>query len=459
MKVSSLRLAILAGLFSSGAAFAAPPSAAQEIAALKAELQHQKEVAAQQQARLEALESKLNATVDVQRAVAENDAKEKATEKKTLETSAKLGDGLNVKYGKDEIKLYGLIDLTLRNQSNANSKGQSVTDLTTGFFSGSRWGIIGKHNLGWDDGSANVIYKLESEYDLRNGSEDAPGVLFNRDAWIGLESNTLGRVTFGRQNTLGRDFAEVYGIPYAKPDVDVTEGGWTNTNVSKNGIFYLASPTGTRYDGGMVWKKKIGDFVAGAAYQLNSPPPTPAVAVAGDFSNNTTQAVALAYDGPNYTLSSEYNQSKINNFEHKTYTVGGNIRFGGFRVNAGYYRYEAEQAVVGKRTDDNYTVSGSYQAEGSKLQYYLMWEGAQAHNAGLTSAGYTLAAYKPTNGVKLAGSGDRDAYAATIMYHADKRTDFYVVADYMKTSGGYRESVANGYHSVLELCTGLRLRF
>ncbi len=430
---------------------AAPPTAAQEIAALKAELQHQREIAAQQQARLEALESKLNATVDVQRAVAENDAKEKAADKKKLEASGKLGDGLSVTYGKDNVKLYGLLDLTLRDRSNADAKGNHLTDLTTGYFSGSRWGIIGNHNLGWDEGSANVIYKLESEYELRTGAEDTAGVLFNRDAWVGLESNTLGRLTFGRQNTLGRDFAEVYGVPYAKPNVDVTEGGWTNNNVSKNGIFYVASATGTRYDGGIVWKKKMGDFVGGLAYQIGGAP--------GDFSNNSSQAAALAYNGENYTLAGEYNQSKINNLEHKTYTVGGNVRFGGFRLNAGYYRYEAEQAVVGKRTDDNYTVSGSFQPQDSKFQYYLSWEGAQAHNAGYSGSGYTLGAFKNTASVKKAGSGDRDAYAATIMYHADKRTDFYIVADRMSTSGGYRDSAGNGYRSVLELCTGLRLRF
>ena len=82
-----------------------------------------------------------------------------------------------------------------------------------------------------------------------------------------------------------------------------------------------------------------------------------------------------------------------------------------------------------------------------------------AHNAGLSGAGYTLGAYKNTAGVKKSSSGDRDAYAATIMYHADKRVDFYVVADYMSTSGDYKDSAGNGFRSVLELCTGLRLRF
>lgn len=454
MKITSLRLAILAGLFSSGAAVAAQPTAAQEIAALKAELQHQREIAAQQQARLEALESKLNATVDVQRAVAENDAKEKAAEKKKLQASGTVGEGLVVNYGKDQVKLYGLLDLTIRDRSNADSKGNHQRDITTGYFSGSRWGLIGNHNIGWDDGSASVIYKLESEYELRTGALDTDNVLFNRDAWIGLQSNTLGRLTFGRQNTLGRDFAEVYGVPFAHPEVDLNEGGWSNTNVSKQGIYYLQGATGTRYDGGIVWKRKFGDFVGGLGYQLAS----------GDdalakFEHNTAKAAALAYNGPNYTLTGEYNVADINGLEHETYTVGGNVRFGEFRVNAGWYHYTAQQNKVGDRTDNNYTVSGSYAPKDGKMVYFLSWEGAHARNAGYTSKGFTLNPFKDTTGVKLAGSGNRDAYQAVAMYKLDKRTDLYVAADYMTTSGGYHEAAAKGYRSVLELCTGLRLRF
>ncbi|PNS08705.1 porin [Solilutibacter silvestris] len=481
MKASPLRLAILtalvAGAMVTSPAFAktrkhhpqkssqpaqAQPQAQQEsqqIADLKAALEAQKQVAAEQQERLEALESKLNATVDVQRAVTENDAAEKKKEPKL-----KLGEGLSVQNDKDEVKLYGLLDMTLRSRTNANTQGNTLRDMTTGYLSGSRWGIQGKHKLGFDDGTMNAIYKLESEYLLRDGSLDTDNVLFNRDAWIGVESKTLGRVTLGRQNTLGRDFAEVYGIPFAKPQVELTEGGWSNTNVSKNGIYYLGGANGTRYNGAIVWKRTFGNLVGGAAYEIGGyNVDDNKLTGPSKFSYGAAEALALAYNGSNWTVAGEYNQSKIAMLTHSTWTVGGNVRFGaGFRINAGYYHYEAEQGAAnaaGKRKDDNYTLSASYQPETSKFNYYLSWEGAKAKNAGYTSSGYTLAAFKDTSGVIRTGAGNRDAYAATVIYKVDKRVDFYVFSDYMKTRGGYNDPLTSGYHGTVEVGGGMRLRF
>src|SRR5258707_25635 len=123
-----------------------------------------------------------------------------------------------------------------------------------------------KHEI-WG-GSTNIIFKLESEFDYQTGEEDTPGVLFNRDAWIGFQSEALGKLTFGRQNALARDFTGIYGDPYTSARVTLEEGGYTNVNNFKQLIFYAASATGTRYDRGMVWKKDFGGFVAGVGYSV-----------------------------------------------------------------------------------------------------------------------------------------------------------------------------------------------
>jgi len=61
--------------------------------------------------------------------------------------------------------------------------------------------------------------------------------------------------------------------------------------------------------------------------------------------------------------------------------------------------------------------------------------------------------------VTRAGTGNRDAYAATVIYKVDKRLDFYAFSDYMKTRDGYRDSATNGYHGTVEIGGGMRLRF
>ncbi|MFD2270239.1 porin [Undibacterium arcticum] len=119
---------------------------------------------------------------------------------------------------------------------------------------------------------------------------DSPGVLFNRDAWLGVESKSLGKLTFGRQNTLAREFSKIYGDPYGTAGVTLEEGGYSNNNNFKQLIFYSGSATGTRYDKGVVWKKKeFGNIVAGVGYQFGGVP--------GDFSQGSTKSLGLAYNG------------------------------------------------------------------------------------------------------------------------------------------------------------------
>ncbi len=115
------------------------------------------------------------------------------------------------------VTLYGLIDTTISTINNTTASG----GRTTGFhdapwFSGSRWGLTGKEDLG---GGTSAIFKLESEFVTRDGTMDTPGVLFNRDAWVGLSNNDFGKLTFGRQNAIARDVSGIYGDPYTSEKV------------------------------------------------------------------------------------------------------------------------------------------------------------------------------------------------------------------------------------------------
>ena len=202
--------------------------------------------------------------------------------------------GLTLTRGADSVTVYGLIDVTLSNVNHLNAAGESRTSYhPSPWFSGSRWGLAGKRELG---NGLRVLFRLESEFVTNTGEEDAAGILFGRDAWAGFESDTYGKFSFGRQNAVGRDFAAIYLDPYGQAKASTAEGGGTNTNNFKQMIFYAGSATGTRYDRGAVWKKAFDSgLVAGLGYQFGG--------VVGSASTNSTQTAALAYNGGAFNVA------------------------------------------------------------------------------------------------------------------------------------------------------------
>ena len=363
------------------------------------------------------------------------------------------GSGLTVRSGNSFVQLYGLIDITAFSKNHVNGTGQSVFSPDVAWFSGNRWGLTGQHKLGGSDGDLKAIFRLESEFESQTGNEDTPGVLFNRDAWLGMESPALGKLTFGRQNALARDPAAsaTYGDPYGPQKASVEEGGYTNNNDFKQLIFYAGSATGTRYDRGVVWKKDWGSLVSGLAYQFGG--------VAGSFGKNSSETASLAYNGPSFTVAGFVTSANVNNYRHRTESIGGNMQVSPLiRVNAGYYHYTAEQAAVGSRRDNAWTLSTKITPPGA-FDYELGYQIMDAKNAGVNGAGYVLNAYGNTSGVAAAVSGKRKTLYGSAFYHFDAQTEVYVAADHLSTTGGYKAAQANGFMSQTELGLGMRFKF
>ncbi|MES2103546.1 MAG: porin [Pseudomonadota bacterium] len=364
--------------------------------------------------------------------------------------SQPAGDGLVYKHDGDVVRLYGLIDLSLSTKNNADKNGDSQRDMPVAWFSGNRWGIEGEHALKGTDG-LKAIFKLESEYELPTGNMDTPGVLFNRDAWLGMQSDTIGKVTLGRQNTLAREFSKIYGDPYGTAGVTLEEGGYTNNNNFKQLIFYSGSATGTRYDKGIVWKKEFGNIVAGVGYQVGGVP--------GDTSMGSTKSGGLAYNGGAFNVAGFYNTADVGGFTHKSYSVGGNYAFGPVRVNAGYINYKADQPLaIGNRSDKAYTLSAKF-APGGAFDYELGWQTMNAENAAVNGSGYVLNAYANTAGATKTATGKRKTWYGSVFYHYDKRTELYFALDRLNTDGTYLAAQANGFTSQNEAAVGMRFKF
>ncbi|WP_081082730.1 porin [Burkholderia cepacia] len=145
-----------------------------------------------------------------------------------------------VAYAQSSVALYGVIDEGINYTSNVStsSGGKRLFNLSSGVLQGSRWGIKGAEDLG---NGLKAIFTLESGFDVNNGRLSQGGLLFGRQAYIGLADNRLGTVTLGRQYDSVVDYASPMAISHqwagyigAHPgDIDNFNNGQRTNNAIK----------------------------------------------------------------------------------------------------------------------------------------------------------------------------------------------------------------------------------
>jgi predicted porin len=378
-----------------------------------------------------------------------------------------------------DITLYGILEATFSDVTNSDKAGHSTLGMQTAWFSGNRWGLYGQTMID-PNSKFKLIARLESEFELPTGNMDTGNVLFNRDAWLGFESPMLGKFTMGRQNTLARDFSNIWGDPYTSASLSTNEGGYTNVNNFKQLIFYSGGGSGangqgdTRLDNGIVWKKVFDNgLVLGAAYAFSDgngpggPNGSGSIPGAG-LDKGSVQSVAAGYNGDHWHVSAFYNHTDVlevatigttnKGLSHQSEGIGGNYEFGLVRWNVGYIHYTADQGFLGTRTDNAVTTSIKITPPGL-VDYELGWQDMFANNAAYTPGGATFVPYHDASQATTAGSGSRMTTYGSVIYHPVPTIDIYVAADYLVTSGGYVASQAHGHKDATEGATGIRWKF
>ena len=427
------------------------------------------------------------------------------------------------------VSLYGLIDFTLARESTGGPNGgigafgqasappapsstaqaaglnnQPWTGMDVSWMNGNRWGITGHHTM---DAQSNtkLIFKLESEFELPTGNFDggySSPILFNRDAWIGFSSPTIGKLTFGRQDTLGRDINMIWANPFSTDKNSYAEGGWMNNQVMYQMMEYSGSPTGNRWDDAIVWKKKwdnlwtyLGHQFPGLQNNINT----------GNYGNQytdnvyagknwqgTQDVVGLGYNSSDdiWHVSSSYTYANYDGYNKNVVSIGGNIRpVSWLRLNGGIYHADIAQPIsvnsydssgnitattpLGNRMDNTYTVSAQVYPGGSwdyALAYYHIeehnacimptqgyngWEGGTAQPFDLTSncAAPTAASIASGN------NGTWGTVYGAAFYRWDKQTDLYVAADYSKVGGNYVSPYFQGNSMTTQFGVGMRYFF
>ncbi|HEX7637655.1 MAG TPA: porin [Burkholderiaceae bacterium] len=347
------------------------------------------------------------------------------------------------------VTLYGLIEATVSDVTNTTASGARKLGFQAPWFSGSRLGFTGKH--AFDDDLAG-IFKLEAEYLPQNGAMTNNNVLFNRDAWAGFQSRRFGKLTFGRQNALGRDISAIYGDPYGGASVTTGEGGYSNQNNFKNLVFYGGSATGTRMDNGIVWKKAWSEgLVAGLGFQFGS--------TAGNLQRGQTKSAALGYNLGAFHVAGFYTDADVAGHADRVYSVGANYQWPTVRVGGGWYHYSGDQAPRLQGRRDNAFTAHVRLTPTPLWDFTLGYVQIEAKHAAVDASGNVLNPFADPGASTSLASGDRDTIYGAAMMHLDKSSDLYVAADHLRMTGGYRASGAPGSTTQNELAVGLRYKF
>lgn len=137
------------------------------------------------------------------------------------------------------VTLYGIVDLGL--VAERGDVNGALNKLSSGAGSVSRFGLRGTEDLG---GGLAAIFTLESGVKADTGEQDNAGVLFQRQAWMGLRSKTWGTLTMGRQYTpfytTFSNYADPFGTNFAGTARNLFPVSGATTRAS-NSVMY-ASP-------------------------------------------------------------------------------------------------------------------------------------------------------------------------------------------------------------------------
>ncbi|WP_322053300.1 porin [Paraburkholderia bannensis] len=124
-------------------------------------------------------------------------------------------------HAQSSVTLYGILDVGVTYASNEN--GHAAFLAQDSAYTPSLWGLHGVEDLG---GGYKAVFDLQSQFFVDTGAGiPGPNADFNRGAYLGIEKDGIGKITFGQQYNLLFDFLF---FPPARLDGAFLYGGLFN---------------------------------------------------------------------------------------------------------------------------------------------------------------------------------------------------------------------------------------
>ncbi|MFM0741941.1 porin [Paraburkholderia xenovorans] len=325
-------------------------------------------------------------------------------------------------FAQSSVTLYGLIDAGVTYTNNvATPIGHgSEIQLLSGSSQGNRWGMTGVEDLG---GGLKAIFTLENGFNIGTGALGQGGLLFGRQAFVGLDGN-WGTLTIGRQYDFIGSVFPAYAIA-------------SNTPAGLLAFSLPAYAAGAYSLDNRIWGDDVNNsvkyrsasmagFSLGAMYGFGN--------VAGSIGTNSSSNFILNYDNGTFSTSLAY--MSIHN---ATGTANSSEFAGGTAYNLGKVRIFALVTDV--------QLSSGTKARASTYEGGIAYLVEPSVSLG---GGYQF--QRRNNGL---GSANQVVLSAD--YFLSKRTDVYVVGALAHDHGfGAQTQAALGAPSSTDVQTAIR---
>ncbi|WP_144146811.1 porin [Paraburkholderia sp. BCC1884] len=339
-------------------------------------------------------------------------------------------------HAQSSVTLYGVADASLRYLTGADKNDDAQFLLANGAISQSRWGLHGQEGLG---GGTYAVFDLQNGFNITNGTLSSSGVLFNRNAYVGIGNHTYGLLKIGEQDN---------------PVFQLLFDGWDPLavgNYFQNEWLPVALSGALRGERNMaLYTFDRGPLTARGSFSLGG--------VAGDFNSGSLKVLAVAYNPSPFGVEVGFVQGyNATDFAQTAFNVQLRYRSQPIELWAGYYNSvdhtgsvdaflmgaDAVPSASSPRKDNAFVAGAAY---------------AVSPTVKLTGAAYYDSIRNIVGTPGSAGEGKRFTYVALAEYFVSRSITVYATADYNRVTGAASDEEPNG-QSQFGAGTGIRYRF
>ncbi len=255
----------------------------------------------------------------------------------------------------------------------ATDYGDIGTQLLAGSHTGNRWGMKGSEDLG---GGLKANFQLENGFGVDTGAAAQGGLLFGRQAWVGL-SGGFGALQVGRQYTVidnmwtAHDAFALSG--YSAANYAFNKGGYADSSRQNNSVYYT-TPSFGGFKAGALWapgENKAAGVSAGRMMGLEASYANGPFSIGGAYESNKVTGAAPATTawelGTTYDLGVaklfgqlEGSNTKSTNSKDDGYQIGVQIPLGAPSLWVSYARENNKLAGTKVSTASAYALMAQY---------------------------------------------------------------------------------------------------